>query len=60
MKLLTSITIILSLPTMVSSFFGMNVKVPFEGEAQGFVIVLIICLTLSCALAFVFWKKRYF
>ncbi|HDR7482585.1 TPA: magnesium transporter CorA family protein, partial [Bacillus toyonensis] len=60
MKLLTSITIILSLPTMVSSFFGMNVKVPFEGEAYGFVIVLIICVTLSFTLAFVFWKKRYF
>ncbi|ASL64716.1 magnesium transporter, CorA family [Bacillus cereus G9241] len=60
MKLLTSITIILSLPTMVSSFFGMNVKVPFEGEAHGFVIVLIICVTLSFTLAFVFWKKRYF
>ncbi|HDR8078063.1 TPA: magnesium transporter CorA family protein [Bacillus cereus] len=60
MKLLTSITIILSLPTMVSSFFGMNVKVPFEGEAHGFVIVLIICVTLSLTLAFVFWKKRYF
>ena len=54
MKLLTSITIILSLPTMVSSFFGMNVKVPFEGEAHGFVIVLIICVTLSFTLAFVF------
>ena len=34
MKLLTSITIILSLPTMVSSFFGMNVKVPFEGSPR--------------------------
>ncbi|MES9705808.1 CorA family divalent cation transporter, partial [Bacillus toyonensis] len=43
-----------------SSFFGMNVKVPFEGEAYGFVIVLIICVTLSFTLAFVFWKKRYF
>ncbi len=57
MKLLTSITIILSLPTMVSSFFGMNVKVPFEGEAHGFVIVLIICVTLSFTLAFVFLEE---
>lgn len=60
MKLLTSITIILSLPTMVSSFFGMNVKVPFEGEAHGFVIVLIICVTLSFTLAFVFGRNVTF
>ncbi|CKG48526.1 Mg2+ and Co2+ ABC transporter [Streptococcus pneumoniae] len=60
MKLLTRFPISFSLPTMVSSFFGMNVKVPFEGEAHGFVIVLIICVTLSFTLAFVFWKKRYF
>ena len=30
MKLLTSITIILAIPTMIASFWGMNVDVPFE------------------------------
>jgi magnesium transporter len=30
MKFLTSFTIILALPTMVASFFGMNVPIPFQ------------------------------
>ncbi|MFX3623533.1 MAG: magnesium transporter CorA family protein [Ectobacillus sp.] len=60
MKLLTSITIILSLPTMVASFFGMNVSIPFEGYPHAFTIIMIIAAALSCTTAFIFWKKRYF
>jgi len=29
MKVLTSITIIMAIPTMIASFFGMNVQMPF-------------------------------
>jgi magnesium transporter len=60
MKLLTSITIILSIPTMVASFFGMNVQIPLEGYKHAFAIVMIISATLSSTIAFIFWKKRYF
>lgn len=60
MKLLTSITIILSLPTMVASFFGMNVTIPFVGYKHAFGIIMVIAATLSCTTAFIFWKKRYF
>lgn len=60
MKLLTSITIILSLPTMVASFFGMNVHVPFEGYKHAFGLIMVIAAALSCTTAVVFWKKRYF
>ena len=37
MKLLTSLTIILSIPTIVASFFGMNVKVPFQNYTHAFI-----------------------
>jgi len=40
MKLLASVTIILTVPTIVSSLWGMNVPVPFEGSPFGFWIVL--------------------
>lgn len=60
MKLLTSITIILSLPTMVSSFFGMNVEIPLGHSPHGFIIVMIICATLSCTLAFIFGRNVIF
>ncbi|EKN69419.1 Mg2 transporter protein CorA family protein [Neobacillus bataviensis LMG 21833] len=60
MKFLTSITIILSFPTMVFSLFGMNVDLPFEHNPHGFLFTLIICGVLSTLAAFIFWKKKYF
>lgn len=45
MKLLTSITIIISIPTLIASLWGMNVEVPFEIEKYGFWIL--------CGIAFV-------
>jgi magnesium transporter len=60
MKFLTSITIILSFPTMVFSLFGMNVELPFQNSPHGFIITLVICGVLSTLAAFIFWKKKYF
>lgn len=40
MKFLTSITIILSIPTMIASFWGMNVPVPMQDNPYGFVILI--------------------
>ncbi len=60
MKFLTSITIILSFPTMVSSFFGMNVKIPFQSNPHAFLLTLIIAFFLSSLTALIFWKKKYF
>ena len=60
MKRLTSITIMISLPTLVASFFGMNVKVPFEGQSHGFWIAMAISALLAAVMAFYFNKKRWF
>ncbi|HPS88642.1 MAG TPA: magnesium transporter CorA family protein, partial [Methanosarcina vacuolata] len=51
MKFLTSVTIVLSVPTMVASFFGMNVDVPFENNPHAFVIIFIMTLFFSMILA---------
>jgi len=40
MKFLTSVTIVLSVPTIVASFYGMNVHLPFQGEPWAFFGVL--------------------
>lgn len=40
MKLLTVATIIISIPTLVASFWGMNTGVPFQDEPWGFYVVL--------------------
>ena len=60
MKRLTSITIMISLPTLVASFFGMNVKVPFEGEMHGFWFAMAVSALLAALMAFYFNKRRWF
>ncbi|WP_160722325.1 magnesium transporter CorA family protein [Bacillus sp. USDA818B3_A] len=60
MKFLTSVTIILALPTMVASFYGMNVSIPFQHIRHPYMIPLILSACLTCLTAFIFWKKKYF
>ena len=57
MKFLTSITIILSIPTMVASFWGMNVEVPMQNNKLGFLIIMIFSV-LSAILAMIWLKKK--
>ena len=56
MKSLTSITIIIAVPTMIASFWGMNVKLPFEGNPLGFWIMIFIATLLT--IISVIWLKR--
>lgn len=60
MKLLTSVTIILMIPTFVSSTFGMNVPLPFQNSPHAFLIVTGISLMLSLTGVAIFWKRRWF
>ena len=60
MKFLASITIVLSLPTMVASFYGMNVTLPLEGHPHAFPLVLGICLAVSLTAAVIFYKRDWF
>jgi magnesium transporter len=60
MKRLTSITIMISLPTLVASFFGMNVLVPFQDQLRGFWIALGISALVAGVVAWIFNKKRWF
>ena len=56
MKFLTSITIVLAIPTMVSSFWGMNVNLPFQNSPIGFIIM--IALSLALTLLVTWWLKK--
>lgn len=57
MKFLTSITIILSIPTMVASFWGMNVRVPMQDNIFGFFIITIVSI-LTAIVAMIWLKKK--
>ena len=58
MQFLTSVTLIFSIPTLVSGFFGMNVGgIPYAHDANGFWIVLLIT-TLICLVITIFMSKN--
>lgn len=56
MKVLTSITIIIAIPTLIASFWGMNVPVPFAGNPLGFLIMIIISILLTIGASM--WLKK--
>ena len=56
MKFLTSITLVIAVPTMISSFFGMNLSLPFQNSNMGFGIILALSVVLSLFVAW--WLKR--
>ena len=56
MKTLTSITIILAVPTMISSFWGMNVWLPLQNSPYGFIVMIIISVILTLLVSW--WLKR--
>ncbi len=60
LKRLTSITIILSLPALVTSIYGMNVPIPFDHSQHAFYIPIVLSLALSIAISWYFWRKKWF
>jgi magnesium transporter len=58
MQRLTLITIILMVPTLVASFFGMNVPVPMHQNNYSFLYIFLGSILMSVALAFFFRRKR--
>ena len=58
MRTLTSVTIILMLPTLVASFFGMNLINGMENSPMGFAIAIILSVAISVLSLLVFRHKR--
>lgn len=59
MKVLTSITIILTIPTMIFSFFGMNVPLPLQGTTGVFAIGGLSLAAVGIAVVVMKWKKLF-
>jgi magnesium transporter len=60
MKFLTAVTIILMLPTLIASIYGMNVELPFQHSLHAFWITIGISLMLSIIGVLIFLRKRFF
>lgn len=60
MKLLASVTIVISIPTLISSFYGMNVDVPFENNPYIFYIIAVIAIVISLIAVYIMQRKKLF
>jgi magnesium transporter len=60
MKFLAAITIVLSVPTMIASFFGMNVTLPLENHPAAFAAIIVFAVFVSLMIAYIFVKRDWF
>jgi magnesium transporter len=60
MKFLTSVTIVMAIPTMVSSLFGMNVALPMQNNPLAFLYLVLISLGVSAGAVYYLYKKQMF
>lgn len=57
-KLLTSLTIILSIPTMIASIYGMNIELPFMRHVHAFIFIVSIIL-VSAVIALIIFRRKH-
>lgn len=60
MKRLTSITILISVPTLIASIYGMNVEIPYAQGHYSFYMPIILAISLSVFVTIYFNKKKWF
>ncbi|MNX47548.1 Magnesium transport protein CorA [compost metagenome] len=60
MKQMTSISIILMIPTLIASLYGMNVPNDLESNPFGIWIIILISVVLSSFGVFLFKRRRWF
>jgi magnesium transporter len=60
LKRLTSITIILSLPALVTGIYGMNVPIPYANSHYAFYIPILLSIGISIIISWYFMKKKWF
>ncbi|HJX05186.1 MAG TPA: magnesium transporter CorA family protein [Candidatus Nanoarchaeia archaeon] len=58
-KVLTVITVMIALPTLVASIYGMNINLPFQHSPSAFSLLMFISVLLAALFVLVLWKKRY-
>jgi magnesium transporter len=59
MKFLASVTIILALPTLVASIFGMNVALPLQDHPAAFWFILGGSVVVAVIVVFIFWRRDW-
>jgi magnesium transporter len=60
MKVLTGVTILLMIPTLITSAYGMNIDLPFASDPNAFIIVTSFCLGFSFISLILLRYKKWF
>ena len=60
MKFLAAVTILLAIPTVISSFFGMNVPVPLSEDENAFSFIFLLAGGLAAVCGVLLWKRDMF
>ncbi len=60
LRILTGLTIILTVPLVITSLYGMNVPLPFQENAYAFFFIVFLNVTLLISLVWVFRKNQWF
>lgn len=60
MKFLASVTIVLSIPTIITGFFGMNVTIPFADARWAYLAIIGLLLVTSLLVVWIFNRKNWF
>ncbi len=61
MKYLTSITLVMAVPTVISGLYGMNVNpdgMPFAAMTNGFGLISLLTLIICIITLWILWRKR--
>jgi magnesium transporter len=58
-KFLTAFTIIMTIPTIIASVYGMNVKLPLANNPLAFILILIISFVIAFLFYILFTKKKW-
>jgi len=59
MKVLTSVTIMLAVPTLIASVYGMNVGLPGAHDRWAFAAILALCAAVGGVLFVVFRRRNW-
>ncbi len=58
-KILTTLTLVLMIPTIIGSVFAMNVQLPYEDQPVMFLVVIGLMVGISGSLFYVFYKTKF-
>lgn len=58
-RLLTSLTVILTVPTIIGSLFGMNVQFPFVDSGNAFFYIILLIIVISSVFFYIFKAREW-